>query len=96
MNCVGRRCSLDLTLLWLCCRLAAAALILPLAWKPPYAAGVALKSKKQKKKEPRETGSLIYMAGGNLKWNSHSGKVGQFLKKTEHAITIHKTQQQHS
>ena len=30
-------------LLWLWCRLAAAALIQPLAWELPYAAGVALK-----------------------------------------------------
>ena len=27
----------ELVLLWLCCRPAAAALILPLAWKPPCA-----------------------------------------------------------
>ena len=30
-------------LLWLWCRLAAAALILPLAWEFPYATGAALK-----------------------------------------------------
>ena len=35
----------DPVLLWLWCRLAAAALIQPQAWKLPYAAGVALKSK---------------------------------------------------
>ena len=34
-------------LLWLWCR---AAPIGPLAWEPPYAAGVALKSQKKKKK----------------------------------------------
>ena len=33
---------------WLWCRLAAAAPIPPLAWELPYAAGVALKSKKIK------------------------------------------------
>ena len=32
-------------------RLAGAALIRPLAWELPYAAGVALKSKKKKKKK---------------------------------------------
>ena len=37
----------DLALLWLWCRPAAAALIQPLAWKLPYAAPVALKSKKR-------------------------------------------------
>ena len=37
---------------WLWCRLAAVAPIGPLAWEPPYAAGVALKDKtKQNKKE---------------------------------------------
>ena len=40
----------DPRLLWLWCRLAAVALIRPLAWEPPYALGVALKSKKQKTK----------------------------------------------
>ena len=34
---------MDLALLWLWCRLAAVASIRPLAWEPPYAAGVALK-----------------------------------------------------
>ena len=33
----------DLVLLWLWCRLAGVAVIRPLAWEPPYAAGVALK-----------------------------------------------------
>ena len=37
----------DLVLLWLWCRLAAVAPIRPLAWEPPYAAGMALKRKKQ-------------------------------------------------
>ena len=47
MSCgVGHRCGLDSTLLWLWCRLAAVALIRPLAWEPPYAAGAALKRKK--------------------------------------------------
>ena len=38
----------DPALLWLWCRLAAIALIAPLAWEPPYAMGVALKRKKMK------------------------------------------------
>ena len=33
----------DVALLWLWCRLEAVAPILPLAWEPPYAMGVALK-----------------------------------------------------
>ena len=40
---VGHRCSLDLALLWY--RPAAAAVIRPLAWELPDAAGAALKSK---------------------------------------------------
>ena len=47
MSCgVGGRCSSDLALLWLWCRLAAVARIRPLASEPLYASGVALKSKK--------------------------------------------------
>ena len=50
MSCgVGHRCSSDLAWLWLWHRLAAIAMIRPLAWEFPYAAGAALKSKKQKK-----------------------------------------------
>ena len=46
---VVRRCGLDLALLWLWYRLAAAALIQPLAQEPPCAMGEALKRKKKKK-----------------------------------------------
>ena len=43
MSCgVGRRCSWDMVLLWLC-RSAAAAPIQPPAWEIPYAVGSALK-----------------------------------------------------
>ena len=42
---VGPRCSSDPELLWLWHRLAAVALVRPLSWEPPYAVGVALKSK---------------------------------------------------
>ena len=45
------RCSSDLELLWLWCRPVATALILPLAWEPPYTVGAALKKKKKKKKK---------------------------------------------
>ena len=44
---VGCRHSLGLTLLRLWCRLAAAALIRPLAREPPYAAGEAFKRQKK-------------------------------------------------
>ena len=39
--------SLDPVLLWLWYRPAAVAPIGPLAWEPPYAAGAALKKKKE-------------------------------------------------
>ena len=53
MSCaVGCRCGSDPMLLWLWCRLAATALMGPLAWEPPYAASAALeKTKRQKKKK---------------------------------------------
>ena len=48
MSCgVGHRRGSDLVLLWL----VAAALIQPLAWELPYAAGAALKCKKKKEEE---------------------------------------------
>ena len=48
---VGHRCGSDPVLLWLWHRLVAAAPTQPLAWEPPYAAGVALeKGEKTKKK----------------------------------------------
>ena len=53
VNCgVGRRCGSYLALLWLWCRLAAVALIRPLAWKLPYAVDMALKIQKKKKCAP--------------------------------------------
>ena len=46
MSCgIGRRHGSDLALLWLWRRPADAAPIQTLAWEPPYAAGMALKSK---------------------------------------------------
>ena len=44
---------MDLALLWLWCRLAAIALIRPLAWEPPYAAGAALKKKSKRPKKKK-------------------------------------------
>ena len=41
-------------LLWLWGRPAATALIRPLAWEPPYAAGAALKRQEKKKKKKKE------------------------------------------
>ena len=50
MSCgVGHRCSSNLTLLWLWCRLVATAPIRPLAWKPPHAVGAALEKTERQK-----------------------------------------------
>ena len=53
MSCsVGRRLGSDPSLLWLWHRLVVTALIGPLAWEPPYAAGVVQEiAKKTKKKK---------------------------------------------
>ena len=54
MSCgMGHRHGLDPTLLWLWRRPAATTLIRPLAWELSYAAGAALKRKKERKKEKR-------------------------------------------
>ena len=51
MSCgVGCRRGSDLMFLVAVGRLAATALIRPLAWEPPYATGAALKRTKKKKK----------------------------------------------
>ena len=55
MSCgVGCRHGWDPVLLWLWRRPAAMALIRPLAWEPPYAAGAALEKAKRKKKKKAE------------------------------------------
>ena len=60
MSCdVGCRLGLDLAL-WLWCRLAATAPIRPLAWEPPYAAGVALQRQKNKKINKKMKFQTIY------------------------------------
>ena len=61
MSCgIGRRQGLDLALLWLWCRPAAAAPIRPLAWEPPYATEVALeKAKKTKTKTKTKKTKLL-------------------------------------
>ena len=47
MNCgIGHRHGSDLALLWLLCRPAATAPIIPITWEPPYAADAALKRQK--------------------------------------------------
>ena len=63
MSCgVGCRHSSHPALLWLWCRLAAIALIQPIAWESPYAMGAAPQKKEKKKnpgKETKQSYSLI-------------------------------------
>ena len=47
---VGRTCGLDPELLWLWCMSVAKALIRPLDWGPPYAAGAAQEMAKRQNK----------------------------------------------
>ena len=55
MSCgIGRRRGLDLALLWLWRRLVATALIGPLAWETPYAAGAAQEMAKRQKKKKKQ------------------------------------------
>ena len=80
MSCgVGRRCSSDLVLLWLWCKLAATALIRLLAWEPPYASGAALKRQdKQTNKQthPRNTSPQVG-------WNEIPNMKGEATKHLE-------------
>ena len=67
MSCgVGRGCSPDPVLLWPWYRPAPAALITPLAWEPPYAVDVALKSKTSKRTKQQELLLSAYYAPGAL------------------------------
>ena len=59
MSCgVGCRLGLDLALLWLWTKPVATAPIGPLAWEPPYAAGVALKRQKDQHKQTKNKKTL--------------------------------------
>ena len=63
---VGRRRGSDPALLWLWCRLAATALIRPLAWEPPCAVEavqeMAKRQKKKKKKKDRDNQNITQLA----------------------------------
>ena len=64
---VGCRRGLDLASLWLWCGPAAAALILPLAWEPSYAVGVALKRQKKKRRRGKENHSAVSLKNNKIK-----------------------------
>ena len=67
----------DPTSLWLWCRPAAAALIRPLAWEPPYAAGAAIKRKrKEKRKKLGHRNAMHFVialpGGSSLEFSHHT------------------------
>ena len=75
MSCgVGRRLGSDPAWLWLWLwhGLAAAAPILPLAWELPYAAGVALKSRKKKQQQTTQQGWSGMFSEGPFEADSDS------------------------
>ena len=61
---IGHWHSSDPTLLW--CRLAAVALIRPLAWESPYAMGAALKRQKTKNKNKNKQKNPLHSKKMNL------------------------------
>ena len=56
---VGRRLSSDLAFLWMWCRLAARALIQPLAYERPRVEGCSLKKQKQTNNNKTQTSILF-------------------------------------
>ena len=62
---------------WLWYKPAAVTLIRPLAWKPPYAAGAALKRQKdkKKKKKKKKQKASFFSEGGKVSrypaWEAH-------------------------
>ena len=75
VNCgVGHRRGSDPALPCLWCRPAAAALIRPLTWEPPYVAGVALKRQKKKK----EFQTTMY------KINHTQGSIAQHMECSQY------------
>ena len=83
------RHGLDPKLLWLWCRLAAAALIWPLAWKLPFAAPVALKKakkNKQKRIHCSNNWEQIWVGLGQIQ---HNHKVQKMLGNLSPTIAVY-------
>ena len=58
----------DPPLQWLWCRLPATAPIQPLAWEPPYAAGMALKGQKKKDQKKKKKNEKQTQVTGGVSW----------------------------
>ena len=91
MSCGGRRRrDSDLVLLWLWCRPTATALIQPLAWELPRAAGTALKRKKKNLKCLTCFCQTAQDAGGGEKRASkEKGHSRAHLRRTQCELTGH-------
>ena len=94
----GSRQDTDPGLLWLWRRLAAAALIQPLAWERPYAAGAALKSKNKTKQNKSNYNSLGHCGSKDLipslaQWVKGSGIAAAVVYVTT-AAQIHSLAQE--
>ena len=77
MSCgVGCRRGSYPALLWLWCRLVATALIRPLAWEPPYAAGEAPEKAKRPKKKKREDSVRDFIGIVTVYFTSDGGGEG--------------------
>ena len=82
MSCgIGHRHGSDLALLWLWHRLAAIALIRPLAWEPPYAAGMAQKRKKKKKKKKEEEEHSMERQNGDEKKTGVNKRIEDVVRR---------------
>ena len=81
MSCgVGRRRSSDHALLWLWHRLVATALIRPLAWEPPNAAGVAQEMAKGPKKKKKKDRFVKYCWSNEHRGNDCSFRTAKIKK----------------
>ena len=72
---LGRRLGSDLVLLRLWCRPAAKAPIRPLAWKPPYATGAAIKKAKDQKKKKKSNRKHIISKNFSKRCSSWKNKL---------------------
>ena len=83
----GLMSSLSGLRIWRCCELwyrpAATALFQPLAWKPPYAGGAALRNKRDKNKDIQKQ---MYEWG---KWESEGHAQGKNQKRPAKTLVLH-------
>ena len=91
MSCgVGRRCGLDLALLWLWSRLAVTALIRPLAWEHPDATSVTLKREKTKDKKTKKQFNLKMKKG--FEQILEQSMANKYLKRCLTSLAIREMQ----